>query len=451
MTKPTLKEKGLVFRPVNFEEQFNALKSPPIIVNELSVDTKDDERFLESLTVTTCSTTDVLENRPRCLCGKYNKAHQVGIQCDVCGQVVASPNLRAIQSDLWIAAPHEIEFLFMPLAWVMLSKPLTHRKFNGLEWMCNPNKVTPEVSSNRANCKTTRIIEGFHNLGIRRGLRSVIENFDVILDKIILKNITNVQRRLELQLFVQKYRNAIFTRVIPLPSKVAMIIEETSVGTYYDQTIDSAVEAAFTAAGIKEERDITRLEARFTSVMVNLGEYYQNVVTNVLSGKPGWLRRVLYGNRLNFSYRGIITSRHEPHEYDTLIVPYNQLLSCLQHVVVRRLVRQHGFTLSAAMAYVNEHAKDCDPLLWHILEDLIDETPPLKPNEVSPVEAEIGCTLKTRSVRKGRGIITTLTRYPSLDRLSTQRFRIVGISRDDIKISVISIKGPNADKIKQYL
>lgn len=251
-----LNEKGLVLKPQNFQEVYDNLENPPIIVNNLSTDTIEDERFLESLTVTTCSTTDLLENKPSCLCQKYNQTHHVGIRCEVCNTVVSSPILREIKSDLWIAAPKEIEYLFMPLAWVMLSKPLTHRKWNGLEWMCNPHKPTPEVST-RAGCKTSRIVTAFRALGIPRGLRSVIANFDVILEKIILKNMTNVQRRMELSMFVQKYRTAIFTRVIPLPNKVAMVIEETSVGTYYDQTIDSAVEAAYTAAGVANEKTLT--------------------------------------------------------------------------------------------------------------------------------------------------------------------------------------------------
>lgn len=442
-------EKGLVLVPADFEKIYNDLEHQPILVNDLSRDTIEDERFLESLTVTTCTTTDVLENKPTCLCGKYKNGHHIGIRCEVCNHVVAPPILRKIESNMWVAAPREIEYLFTPLAWIMLSKPLVFRKFNGLEWMCNPYKQTPEIST-RANCKVSRIITSFRNLGIPRGIRSVIKHFDIIFEQIILKNITNVQRRHELTLFLNRYRQTLFTRVLPLPSKVAMVIEETSVGTYYDQTIDSAIEAAFTAAGAATEKDVGKLEARFTTVMANLGEYYQTVVANVLSQKKGWLRRVLYGNRLNFSYRGIITSRHEPHEYDTLIVPYSQLLACLSHMVTGVLVRKHRWSLYKATSYINEHAKDCDPLLWSILEELIDNTPPLDPKKVSPVEAEVGNTLTTRQ-RRGRGIVTTLTRYPSLDRLSTQWFRIVGMSRDDIKISVLATKGPNADKVKQCL
>lgn len=63
-----LNEKGLVLKPQNFQEVYDNLENPPIIVNNLSTDTIEDERFLESLTVTTCSTTDLLENKPSCLC-----------------------------------------------------------------------------------------------------------------------------------------------------------------------------------------------------------------------------------------------------------------------------------------------------------------------------------------------------------------------------------------------
>jgi hypothetical protein len=437
------RKKSLVFVHKNVEESMKAMDTKPIIVNDLPLDTEEDVRFLESLTVTQHDTTDMIASRPTCLCKTHHGGHKVGFRCPKCGHVVSSPLLREIQADLWIAAPQEIGYLFSPLAWIMLSKPLTTRQFNGLAWMCNPFQPTPELNA-RATCKQSKVIKQFQSLGLKRGLKNVLDNFDMIFNQIILKSVANYQKRIELQSFVQKYRGAIFTRVIPLPSKVSMIVEKTPVGNYYDKTIDSAIEAAFTAAATSQETNISKLESRFTTVMSQLGNYYNDVVTNVLSSKKGWLRRVVYGNRLNFSYRNIITSRHEPHEYDTLLVPYHQLLTCLEFVVVRKLIKEHNFSHRQAYAYVNEHAKDKDPLIWSILEEIIDDTPALDAAKVSPVENELPSTLKTRQ-RTGRGLVTTLTRFPSLDRGSTQWFRIVGISDSDIQISILCVKGPNAD------
>lgn len=436
-------KKGVVFKHMSLEDELLSLEEEPVFVNELPLDTEEQQRFLESLTVTTYSSSDVILTTPHCQCKKHIGGHKVGVKCEVCNFVVTSPILREIKADLWIAAPAPIGFLFTPLSWIMFSKPLTSRQFNGLAWMCNPRMPTPDESG-RQNSKVAMIIKQFNALGIPRGIKSVIENFDVILHQVILKNIVQMNKKTELMLFCEKYRASIFTRVLPLPSKVAMIVEKTSVGNYYDKTMDLAAEAAFAAADTASEQNLEKLESRFTSVMTNLGNYYVEAVVNILTAKKGWLRRVVYGNRLNFSYRDIITSYHEPHEYDTIKIPYHQLLSVMQPFVVKELIKEHGFNIRDAYDYVLDHAKDRDPFLWAILEKFIDDTPPLDPALVSPVERDLPSTLTTRE-RKGRGIVTTLTRFPSLDRGSTQTLRIVGMTEHDIQISVIAIRGPNAD------
>lgn len=434
-----MRKNGIVFVHEDMNNHYEEVEDNSIILNELPLETEDDKRYLESLIVTKFDTTDVVANRPSCRCGKESHSHKIGMKCGVCNHYVVSPLLQKIESHLWIAAPEQIGSFFSPLAWIMFSKPITSRKFNVLEWMCNPNLAAP----GNLRGKPYRVIEQFRDLGIPRGLVSILKNFDLVFNSVILKN-CSVPKRQELIAFYRTYQNAIFTRVLPIPSKVVMILEQTSVGTYYDQTINNAIDAAFTAAGSATERDVRKLEARFTSVMQHLGDFYKEVVANVLSSKKGWLRRVLYGNRLNMSYRNIITSRHEPHEYETLIVPYHQLLTCLSFIVKGKLIREYNFSHRDAYDYILDHQKDNDPFLWGILEELIDSTPPLPPERISAVEANLPSTLTTRE-RKGRGIVTTLTRYPSLSRLSTQYFRIVGMSKCDIKFSVLAVKGPNAD------
>lgn len=412
---------------------------PPTIINDLPLDTATDRQILQDLLVTTYNSSDVLSSVPRCNCGHLTKMYDKGAICPKCNTEVASPVTREIESDLWIAAPTGITALITPLAWIMLSKHVSPKGYNCIEWLCNPAKPWPDADNKRA----TQIITRLAALGLPRGLNNFYKHFDDYMVPFLKVAVRN-QQRVELTEFINTYRDNIFTKHIPLPSKIAFVVENTNVGTYYDKTIDYAIEAAFTAANTSGEKDIRKLQSRCTTVMSLLGKYYLTVLGKPISGKPGWLRRVVYGNRLNFSWRNIITSYHEPHDYGKSLEPYAEVLTMLQPMVIPKLMNEHGMSFKDAHDYVETHATDFDPLLWAVLEQLIDATEPDKfPN---PAAEGLPSPLKTIPHPKGGGIGAIKIRYPTLARGSCQYIKIVGLTRAETKFSVLILKAPNADR-----
>lgn len=445
-----------VFKFINLDNVIQKMEKPPIIINQLSLDTEEDRKLLESLTVTRYEATDVFSTVPTCSCRKTKTAEALGTICEHCGTEVVSHHNQAIESELWISVPNGIEWFLAPLPWIFLNQKLSARGFNGLQWAMDSKIPDPEES----NKKASSIVNRFKQANFQRGLSNLKDQFDIIVD-VAIKETQSSQKRTELLNFIDYYRENLFVKHIPIPSKVAFAIENTAYGNYFDRTMASAIEAIFTAAGTSTMYNVKRLETRFTSIMVNLTAYYEDVIANNLSSKSGWLRRVNYGTRMNYSFRNIITSYHGLHEVDTILVPYHQLLTVLEPLVIAHLIREYNYTHSQAQAYVIQHATDKDPLLWEILETFIDETPPAPVPETSqvvtldpggkPILTDLPCTLTTRKVRKGGGIRCALTRYPSLARSSTQGLRIVGLSDCEIRISVLALRGPNADKHKKEL
>ncbi|QAX96059.1 hypothetical protein [Vibrio phage vB_VmeM-Yong XC32] len=434
----------------NLDWRLSSMENPPVIVNELKLETEEDRKLLESLTVTKYESSDVLATVPQCGCRKTKEAVNLGVICEHCNTKVVSHHNQAIESEIWISVPRGIDYFLAPLPWIFLSERLKdNRGFDGLQWAMDPKLPDPDESKK----KGTSIVEHFKKLGLKRGLSNVKEEFDKILE-VALRQTASVQKRQELKEFVEEYREHLFVKHIPIPSKVAFAIESTAYGNYYDKTMASAMEAIFAAAGTMGMINVKRLETRFTNIMVDLTNYYKDVIENNLSSKSGWLRRVNFGTRMNYSFRNIITSYHRPHEYDTILVPYHQMLTCLEPLVIAKLIRKHKFSHAQAQAYVLQHATDWDPLLVDVLEELIDDTPPtpesvaqtivVKDAAGNPTLKELPSTLRTRK-RKGGGIKCALTRYPSLARSSTQGLRIVGLSECEIALSVLALVGPNAD------
>lgn len=435
-------EYGSVLRLKPPTELFGSLSKPPIFINDLVAESEQQKELLTQMTTTTHDSVETVSTVPTCNCGKYAAGFLEHYVCEDCLSEVTNPVLRKIEPENWFRVPSEVGGVFVPAVWNMLSKYMMHRTTNLLAWMCNPLMPTPDISK-KPTSKMAGIINGYRRLGLNRGIKSVRLNFDQILEEIILPVITNSRKRDELVEFVNIYRNDLFTNIIPFPPRVALVIEKTPLANYYDPTIDAAVDAIF-IANSGDDDSISKMESRCTLVLQRLCEHHLAATKDTISGKPGILRRSVYGTRNNNAFRSIVTSMHWVHEYDTTFLPYHQLLNMLETVVKSKLVKKHGMTKAKADKYVTRHAKDYDDLIWAILEEIIDETPPLDPDKVSPCEKEAGNTLKTR-VRKGRGLYCTMTRYPSLDPLSTQLRRCVGISRDNITVSVIALIGANMD------
>lgn len=433
----------------NLDDVASSLSHPPIIVNDLKLETEEDRKYLESLTVTRYDSTDVLATVPSCLCRRTKEAHRLGQICEHCGTRVVSPHNKAIESDLWISVPHGIEYFLAPLPFIMMSQPLQARNFSGLAWALDPAVPAPDPS----NKKGTIIVERFQKLGYKRGMRYLTTELPKLID-VAARTIPGASKRADLIEFMDCYKDALLVKHVPIPSKIAFVVEGTSVGNYYDKTMNALIEGVFASAGTGDERNIRKLETRFTAVLANICKYYQETVQTTLSGKSGWLRRVNYGNRMNFSFRNIITSEHAPHEYDTVRIPYHQLLACLRPMVVSKLMFEHNMCYRDAFDYVEAHANDRDPFLWELLEAMIDDTPEYGNSAATTVAVpdgkggvmleEIPSTLRTRR-RTGGGIKVALTRYPSLSRSSTQGLRIVGLTECEIRLSVLALAGPNAD------
>lgn len=438
------------FTVISLEKLFESIRHP-IVVNELPTETEDDRKKLRDFVVTQYDTTDVMDTVPTCPCRRTREKVKEGKICPYCGGVVESHHNKEIQHDVWIKAPKAIGRFPIPLFWLFLKDALSTKNFDGLRWACDPKYPDPDLTKTR---KDSKIVKRFMAANFQRGLSNLEKQLDIVLEVAYAESTKDYKN--QLAEFVSVHHDKLFSTYIPIPSKIAVAVEKTAYTNFVDGIVAKLLEAVMTAANTGSLQNVRTIESRFTTVMTDLCDYLSGMVKDTLDGHNGWYRRVLYGTRMNFSFRGIISSYHGLHEYDTIMVPYSQLLVCLEPIILRKLMLEHGFSLSKAMAYTREHATDYDDLLWGMLEEVIDDTPPAEyhstacetvvRNELGvPVIAKLPSTLKTRE-RKGGGIYCAITRYPSLARGSTQGMRIVGITKSEIRISVLCLVSPNADK-----
>src|SRR5690606_14152510 len=132
-----------------------------------------------------------------------------------------------------------------------------------------------------------------------------------------------------------------------------------------------------------------------------LAEVYQAMNhDSFLSGKPGLLRKHIFGTRSYFSFRAVITSITDAHHYREIHIPWGIATSVFS-IHIKNILLKMGMTANEANSYIFEHAQKYSPLLDSIFKKLIDDSP--YPN--TPY-----LDVKTGQMTNLRGVAATMAR-----------------------------------------
>ena len=403
------------------DEMFRSLTGNPLILNELPAeDIKDRETINDLVTTTYGSDVTSLDATPRCKCGALNDAFLLGHLCVQCNTRVDHDYTRDLEPSVWISAPDGIEGLFTPIAFELFSRRLRSKSWNGLEWLCNTNYKKPDSTNNKA-LEILRIID---RLGMQRGLNETIRDYDKLVELCCQLSSKAVSAKYaeDFEEILLANKDKLLTRYLPMPSKVAFVLEKTALGDWTDKPFRHAMEAIRTVNNLEHEQgDLKRIGNRLTAVMTHLNAYYNEVLGDPLCKKEGWFRQTVYGTRMNFTLRSVITSRSDTHHYEEIQIPYTQACVLFKVHLLNRLINLHGFNYRDAYEYIEANQIKVDKFLWDEIMALIQSTP------------------------NGEGFWVTITRYPTLSRGSTQAGRITGLTDSAVTMSVLIIKAPNAD------
>jgi len=410
---------GVSLKLVNFTELFNTATKTPIIINDFQESSEGDKEVINNLIYTTYSG-DLLSNVPVCECGELVGEYNVGVMCGNCRTIVKSTIDSDLDPILWIRAPDGVSGLMNPVVWTMLNEHFTCSGFSIIRWLTD-TIYKPQV-------KTPLIMDAVMDLGIPRGWNTFVENFDDIMSKLFDIKGFRARRGVPepLELLLKEQRQCVFSQYLPLPNRSLLVIEETNVGTYVDPIITGAVDAIRTMVGIDSvlsTHNVRMKENRTVKTISQLAIFYDDLVRTTLAKKEGIFRKHIFGTRSHFSFRGVISSLTEPHQYDEIHIPWGIGISVFRIHLVNKLLRR-GFNPNSAIALLNEHAQKYSSLLDELFQTLIAESP-------------------------NKGISCILQRNPSLERASAQAVFITKVKTDPliptISLSILIVKGFNAD------
>lgn len=397
-----------------------------MFVNDFELGGKEDKERLNDL-IYTHYDSDQLQENPTCFCGTTSGGFFVDSICEVCHKPVTVVTERPLESILWLKPPPGVEVFINLHIWSVLSASLTYGEVNVLRWICDPNATIPEDHKQPA-------LQRLRQLKIERGINSFYRNFDEVFQKLITAKIFKTSRNKNLQDtvdFVAKYRDRIFCKALPMPSKLGFITEHNLPNSYMDPTMVTAVNALLIiSSAINSPVPLSEKMMQSYSVKANqrLAEFYQEFISNNLVSKPGLLRKHVAGSRMHFTFRAVISSLSEPHNYRELHLPWSMSVLVFKHHLVAKLLRdtptRQAMTPNQAISLILENTLRYNPLIDELLQEIITEG-------------------------KEMGFPVLLGRNPTLTRGSIQKFYVTKIIKDpsvkSIKISTIALVAPNAD------
>jgi len=357
---------------IDFERMFATSTTPPIIANEFDISSDESREELSDLLYTHYNG-DTLGVLPQCQCGKLSGAFVLGRECDECGGAVEYVTEKQLEPILWVAPPTGVTTLMNPQIWTMISRALTCGALNILEYLCNPNLQMPPIPPKEA--------QRFLQLKIPRGINYFHAHFDEIMDSLFEFNLVFANKprkpKDEFRRFIEKYRDRIFTRYLPCPSRISLISERTVTSSYAEPTMPLLVNAVLTITSTENSTRPLSLDvrqARATEAIKKFAAYHQEVQKNVLFRKEGWARKQLFGTRSHWTFRGVITSLSENHALDELHMPWSMSVMLFQMHLLNKLLRRN-YTPDEANNLINESTLQYNPLIDQLLQELINESP----------------------------------------------------------------------------
>ena len=418
----------------DYEEFFKTIENP-IIINNLPYTTTEEKEAFNNL-IMTVYYTDTLPSVPMCHCGMLRGGHyDKNVICGNCGTTVSLVTEKPYDSKVWVAIPSGFKGFIIPKAWNTLTRILSPKGFNIVEWL-----ISPSLEPNKhVSLNTKQRIKYFQSINWPRGLNNFIDNFDHLLNIISVLTKNKYQEDIE---FLRDIKHLIFPRVLPLPNKSMLICEKTQIGSYADnETISGAIDAAKNIASIYIPRSRSlsnkQIEQRVVNCIRHLYNYYDKSMTNSFRHKKGWLRGQVFRGRVGWSARCVTTSNHGIHRYEELKIPWTAGVVLLRVHLTAKLEKR-GYPKQHASTLIEQSINMYNVLVDELLRELILEAPAV--SRISPLRY---------GMKPLTGLACTLQRNPSLDRLSMIFQQITEVFTDltdkTSHVSVLVLRGLNMD------
>lgn len=355
----------------------------PLILNKIPFTDKDYAAAVAKEVYSRAGDGDFVAS---CPCGAtagnyfYDPNHP--ITCRICHQPVTLDISadNALQHKLWLKFPDEIGGVLHPIAYLILAKWLDAKtkvrvgnvdvRVSYIDIIVNPTLDLPAE------------LEG---VVLGRGHRYFYDHFDQLMQHFAQEHPVTAKRANVswVWMFIQANRQHLFRLYAPvLDSVLHPIITTDGTRTGRKQVDpasrfiqDATAALSFLEFNPKGRVDPNVFEDTVHGAFLNTIEYVKDAAKRRLSEKPSIPRKHLFGTRLHWTFRSVITPIVTEHDYDELHIPWSIAVVLLSVHLRSLLVRRFGYTMSEAKVLLMRNALRYHEHVHQALLTLIQECP----------------------------------------------------------------------------
>ena len=287
-----------------------------------------------------------------CECGHLEGNFYEGIECSRCHTTVRTYFADKVKFRAWLELPPFAPSIIHPAIYRVLDK-----------WL--------------GKCKSVSILESLLNVDIELPQPLDIVRF-FLNDYAPLKQPSARSRSEGIAEYIQRYRDRVFIRHIPVLNQALHLITTSGTMQYSDDTVEAILDAKAELSALIYVYNYGTVGPKFVDqrmweIQRSVVEYSTLISKVKLISKIGYIRKLVMGARLHCSFRGVIVPITEPHEADELHLPYLIGVVCWKSELINLMTKRMGMTIPQAVAKHNAALAKFDENIYNLLGVLIEE------------------------------------------------------------------------------
>lgn len=174
--------------------------------------------------------------------------------------------------------------------------------------------------------------------------------------------------------FIQLNPGKIFTKFLPVPNRALFVVEPTNVEkTYMDLIGIGAIDAIALMTSIDVPGQTVALHARenrTSKFLTNMCTFQENYLRKNVAKKGGSYRKHIVSSRMAPSFRAVITSITDPHDYEQIVIPWATAMTIFQPHL-ENIMLKNGLTASEILEIFNKYINRYDERLYKMMHKIL--------------------------------------------------------------------------------
>lgn len=356
------------FRRINYESECRydlinnrgfLITEPPFSDVDKSVRNMDGPRSPRY--GTTYGDNNEFMDRYHCKCGKTIGAAFEGEECPYCHTKIEYTDVDILYTGWLNFYPYK---LINPLYYQRLQSALSKKNLENI--ISNENIITSQgiIRKHTDVMEVKKSLLTYHNIG----LQEFYENFEEIMNYFKSKR----KQKADLIDSLIADKDMVWTSKIPVYSTV-LRPQGITVESYYFSSLDKQIHPLTNISINLKKASPIEVPLYLYQAQMRVNELWA-LNFSLIDGKHGWTRANVLGGEFNYSGRSVIVLDPTLH-IDEVDFPYKAFIEQFKGNIVRRIIRDKGWTITKATNYLSSKFM-YDDYVYSIMKQVIEEDCP---------------------------------------------------------------------------